>query len=77
MGAGEGGGMSAADEAKCRKDYVRLRKAWLDRRRTCMEVIGQIGEARGVRDKQLMGEIGLETDEEYGVDKKMKNFPAL
>ena len=63
--------MSAADEAKCRKDYVRLRKAWLDRRRTCMEVIGQIGEARGVRDKQL----GLETDEEYGVDKK--NFPAL
>ena len=27
--------MSAADEAKCRKDYGRLRKLYLERRRTC------------------------------------------
>jgi hypothetical protein len=65
---GEGGvPMSAQEEAKVRKDYTRLRKAYLDRRRTCVEVLGQISEGTGKSEKKLMEDIGLESDADYGV----------
>ena len=76
MGGGGGGGaMSAAEEAQCRKDYVRYRKLYLDRRRSCYEVLGQICEGRGTTERRLMEEIGLETDEECGVQRAA--FPPL
>ena len=77
MGGGgeEGGGLSAAHAAQVRQEYTRLRKAYLDRRRSCMEVLGNLGESKGCTEKQLMEELGLETDQECGVDKK--NFPPL
>ena len=74
-GPGGGGAMSAADETKVRKEYIRLRKVYLDRRRTCMEVVGELGEGTGKSDKKLIEEIGLETDEEYGVQRTA--FPPL
>ena len=48
---------------------------YLDRRRTCLEVLGEIGEHRGQSNKKLIEEIGLETDEEYGIT--MTQFPTL
>jgi hypothetical protein len=44
--AGDGQPMSAADAARVKRDYMRLRKVYLDRRRTCMEVLGNMGEVR-------------------------------
>ena len=75
LGGGPGGALSAADEARCRKDYVRLRKAWLERKRNCMDVLSMIGEHRGVRERDVMNELGLETDEDAGVQKA--SFPPL
>lgn len=54
---------------------MRLRKYWLERKRNCLDVLSQIGEARGATNKRLMEDIGLETDEDYGV--KKDNFPPL
>ena len=62
-------------EAKVRKEYTRLRKAYLDRRRTCWEVLGGLAESTGKKETKLMEEIGLEGDEEYGVDRKA--FPPI
>lgn len=53
----------------------RLRKAYTDRKRTCLDVLGMIGEHRGASIKQLVEEVGLETDEDYGIVKNQ--FPAL
>ena len=74
-GASGGGSMSAAEEAKVRKEYIRLRKAFFDRRRTCMEVLGEISEGTGKPEKKLVEEIGIETDEEVGVTRS--SFPIL
>ena len=49
-----------------RKEYIKMRKLYLDRRRTCMEMVGNMGEAAGKTDKKMMETLGLETDEEYG-----------
>ena len=46
-----------------------LRRFW------CMEVIGEVGEGTGKSDKKLMEDIGLETDEDYGVVKTA--FPQI
>ena len=75
LGADGGGGLGAAEEAKVRKEYIRLRKAYLDRRRTCMEMLGNISEGTGKSEKKLMEEIGMETDAEVGVDKAQ--FPPI
>ena len=73
----QGGGapMTPAEATKVKKDYMRLRKIYLDRRRTCLELLGNMGEAMGKSEKQLMEELGLETDADYGVDKSA--FPVL
>jgi hypothetical protein len=67
--------MSEAEEATVLKEYVRLRKLYLDRRRAALEVLEQMGEAQGVTTKKLMDDLGLERDEEYGCDPKA--FPVL
>ena len=41
---GGGAAMGEAEEAKVRKEYTRLRKIYLERRRTCMEMVGNICE---------------------------------
>ena len=67
--------MSASDEAKVKKDYVRLRKLYLERRRTCLEVLDNMSEGCGKSTKVLIEELGLETDAECGVTKDQ--FPVL
>ena len=67
--------MSAADEAQVKKDYMKYRKAYLSRRATCYEILGYMGEAQGKSNKKLLEELGLETDEDYGVNRG--DFPAL
>ena len=61
--------------AQVKKEYIKLRKAYLGRRTKCLEIVGHIAENKGVRNAKLMEDIGLEADEDVGVDKK--NFPLL
>ena len=68
--------MSEKEEAKVRKEYMAMRKLYVDRRRTAIEILEQMGEAQGKTRKVLMEELGLEADEEYGVEGP-KQFPIL
>ena len=72
---GAGGAMSASDELKVKKEYMKFRKAYVERKRNCMEILGNISEGTGKRVKALMEEIGLECDEDYGVVKNQ--FPPI
>ncbi len=75
FGGGGAAPLTAAEEAAVKKDYGRMRKCYLDRRRACMEMVGHVGDGMGVPDKKVMEKMGLETDEEYGV--APKNFPPI
>jgi len=73
--AGGSGPMSEKEEEQVKKEYTRMRKLYLDRRRTCLEVLGHMGDAEGKSTKALMESLGLEQDVEYGCDPK--DFPPL
>ena len=72
---GAGQPMSPSEEARVRKEYGRLRKLYLERRRTCMEVLGNMSEHMGKSTRKLFEELGLEADEDYGVNRDA--FPVL
>ena len=60
---------------KVKKEHMKFRKAYVERKRNCMEILGNISEGTGKRVKALMEEIGLECDEDYGVVKNQ--FPPI
>ncbi|KAL6074654.1 PSMC3 interacting protein [Balamuthia mandrillaris] len=60
--------VSKADKAKAEKAYETSRAEWRRRKRICMEVIKSIGEPTNKKDKQIIEELGLETDEDAGAD---------
>lgn len=72
-----GGGqpMTASEEARLRKEYGRMRKLYLERRGRCLEVLANMSEHLGKSTKKLFADLGLEADEDYGVDREA--FPLL
>ena len=73
--SGGDGPMSEQEEAQVKKAYGAMRKLYMERRRTALEVLGHMSEAQGKRTRALMEEMGIELDDEYGVDHKQ--FPVL
>ncbi len=47
--------------------YTRLRGLWVERKRLVMDAVGQVAESSGKKVKQLLDEMGIETDEEAGM----------
>ena len=58
-----------------KKEYKHLRGLYTTRKRTTMDLLAQMSEGQGKRVSELIEEIRLETDEEYGVGKD--TFPVL
>lgn len=65
----------AHGRAKVKKEYKHLRGLYTTRKRTTMDILAQMSEGQGKRVSELIEEIRLETDEEYGVAKD--TFPVL
>jgi len=69
---GGGSSRSNADSEKILKRYGELVKEWKKRKRIVADVVGAISEGSGKNEKKLYEDIGLEKDEEYGVN--IQNF---
>eukprot|EP01087_Luapelamoeba_hula_P017992 TRINITY_DN5734_c0_g1_i1.p1 TRINITY_DN5734_c0_g1~~TRINITY_DN5734_c0_g1_i1.p1 ORF type:complete len:236 (-),score=48.81 TRINITY_DN5734_c0_g1_i1:74-718(-) len=59
--------VSKADKEKSQRDYNLMRKEWTSRKRKCMDIVSAVAEGAGKRNKELMEETGVETDEDAGV----------
>lgn len=60
--------VSKADKDKAEKQYEHVRLEWRKRKRMCMDVVKQVGEGAGKKDKEIMEEVELEGDDDAGVD---------
>lgn len=74
VAAADGVVVSAADREALLAKGRAYRKQWSKLRGAVLEVVGRMGEGMNKSNKQLFDTIGLETDEEYGVDIKTLKF---
>jgi hypothetical protein len=60
--------VSDEDISKAKKDVTRFCTEWRKRKRACNEILDQICESADLKKKDFMESIGLEADEEVGVN---------
>jgi len=60
--------VSKAEKEKAEKQYEYIRTEWRKRKRMCMDVVKQVGEGAGKKDKEIMEEVELEGDDDACVD---------
>ena len=70
-----GAALSAQEVEKVKKQYVMLHKEYRNRRANVMEVIDSLSENSGDRPQKIAADMGLETDEDVGVE--FKKFPVI
>ena len=58
--------LSEADRVQMLKDFNKYRKAWVERKRKCMDRVGDIADAMEKKKKDLCEMMCIETDEEVG-----------
>jgi 26S proteasome regulatory subunit (ATPase 3-interacting protein) len=65
--------LSAKEKAALKASLSRYRKVWATRKGLCIDFVQQMAEAGGLKVAKVFADIGLETDEEAGVN--IKDFP--
>ena len=71
LGEFQGGSIAQVTEEEVdqvKADYVRYHKEWRLRRRTCLEIVDMISESVDKTRKEFSETVGLEADEDYGVN---------
>ena len=67
----QGGSIAQVTEeevVQVKADYVRYHKEWRVRRRICLEIVDMISESVDKTRKEFSETVGLEADEDYGVN---------
>ncbi|KAI9138512.1 Tat binding protein 1-interacting protein-domain-containing protein [Paraphysoderma sedebokerense] len=65
----EGGRViSVEDKKRIEQDFEKMRKAWVTRKRKCKEILDTMLEHNPMKPSQFMEELGIETDEQFGLD---------
>lgn len=59
--------VSKKDMEACDKKCQKNKSEWRKRKRTCMEIVDRFTEAMGVKNDMFMEDLGIETDESYGI----------
>lgn len=59
--------ISKEDLQKVEQRYTSMKKAWRSRKRMCRDICDMMGESSGQSFTQLAEEMGLDTDESYGI----------
>ena len=59
--------VSKKDMEACDKKCQKNKSEWRKRKRTCMEIVDRFTEAMGVKNEKFMEDLGIETDESYGI----------
>jgi len=67
--------LSTQEAEKVKKLYVMLHKEFRERKRKCIDVIDMLSEQTGDRPKKMAEDLGLELDEDNGVD--FKKMPRI
>ena len=75
----EGGMKQVTEEEvdKVKSDYAKHQKFWRLRRRACLEIVDMICDSVDKNRKEFFESVGLETDEDYGVNIMDFNPDAL
>jgi len=73
--ASGGAALSAQQTAEVKKLYMMLHKEFLVRRRKCVDALDRVAEGMEMRPKDLMKKLGLESDDDAGVN--YKAFPKV
>ncbi|KAJ1981038.1 hypothetical protein H4R35_000881 [Dimargaris xerosporica] len=69
--------MSEADKKRIEKSFEENRKHWKKRKQMCKDILDPITEFMPGKPKDFMAEIGIETDEDAGVDIKANPLEAV
>lgn len=67
--------ISNEDKLQVEKNYYDARNAWKKRKRIVKNIVDQISEAMAKKPKELVEQIGIETDEEVNID--IAQFPEI
>lgn len=59
--------VSKKDMEACEKKNEKYKGEWRKRKRTCMEIVDKFTETLGVKNAKFMEDLGIETDESYGI----------
>ena len=51
-----------------KNDYQKYQKYWRQRKRACHEIVDMICDSMDMGHKEFFEQVGLETDEDYGVN---------
>ena len=60
--------LTPTEREKLRKQQATYREAWVKRRRDCSNVVGEIADGMEKKTKEMFSLMGLETDEDEGVE---------
>ncbi len=66
--------LSAKDRAALKASVSRYRKVWAARKGQCVDFVGHMADGMGVKPAKVFADLGIEGDEEAGVN--IKDFPV-